>query len=220
MAAYLTSEALGQDIVDVKEVFDRFDLERKPNWVMRALSTFQDSGWSKGKLHMGGEAEQHIYLSGHGVKQAEYLIEAGQIDRPREKVPLPAGIQEISGGRVFVSEGAVPSDFPGREGDLHFELAPPSGVDSSAWTGLPKHGRLSAEAVDSLQRTLSDVEKALDESGASNAEKSQARAYVIAIRALAEAPDPPADIIWQIIARANSAAGIAAFFVAVIGLFK
>ena len=89
-------------------------------------------------------------------------------------------------------------------------------VSSSAWTGrvtLPEKNR------ERLVIALRAAEGELDALGAGNAEKAQARAYLVAAAALAEAPDPPADIIWDLIQRANNIAGIAALLVSIVGLF-
>ena len=60
--------------------------------------------------------------------------------------------------------------------------------------------------------------KAVEQSQLSNADKSTARGYLIAAKALADTPEPPVDIIWTILQRANSVAGIASFFVALVAL--
>lgn len=91
-------------------------------------------------------------------------------------------------------------------------------VDSSTWTGRPNLS-LSDGRQARLARLLIDVENALDVADLGNAEKAMARAYVVAARSLAEAPDPPADLIWELISRANSLAGIASLLVSVIALF-
>ena len=63
-----------------------------------------------------------------------------------------------------------------------------------------------------------DALRQVEESDLSNAQKSQAQGYLTAAKALSETPDPPADLIWTILMRANSVAGIASFFVALITL--
>lgn len=60
--------------------------------------------------------------------------------------------------------------------------------------------------------------KQVEDSDLSNAQKSQAQGFLAAAKALSETPDPPADLIWTILVRANSVAGIASFFVALITL--
>ena len=71
-----------------------------------------------------------------------------------------------------------------------------------------------AEFVAATNKSLEQVEDAK----LSNAEKAQARGYLVAAKALAETPDPPADLIWTVLERANSVAGIASFFVSLLAL--
>ena len=59
---------------------------------------------------------------------------------------------------------------------------------------------------------------AVDAADLSNSERAQARGYLRAAKALAEVPDPPADLIWKIINRAASIAGIAGFFLTLLAL--
>ena len=93
-------------------------------------------------------------------------------------------------------------------------------IDSTKWTGLPSNFQLVEEKRVRLAALLSEAEYALDQLGAGNSEKAMARAYIVAARTLAEAPDPPTDLIWEIIGRANSLAGIASLFVSIIALFQ
>lgn len=92
-------------------------------------------------------------------------------------------------------------------------------VQSAEWTGLPTTFQLTDERRQRLVTLLEDAESSLDALGVGNSEKAMARAYIIATRALAEAPDPPVDLIWELIDRANSIAGVASLFVSLIALF-
>ncbi|SEK46371.1 hypothetical protein SAMN05216382_0458 [Sphingomonas palmae] len=71
----------------------------------------------------------------------------------------------------------------------------------------------------SLINEIGAVEARLDDQDLSNADKAQARAFLNAAKALTEAPEPPADLIWEILNRANSIAGIASLFVTIIAIF-
>jgi DNA-binding PadR family transcriptional regulator len=93
-------------------------------------------------------------------------------------------------------------------------------IDSSRWTGRRSKTRLSGRQVDQLIEELGRVEERLTDLPITNSEKSQARAYLIAARLLAEAPDPPGELIWELIKRASEIATIAALFVAVFAILK
>jgi len=79
VASYLVAEELAEQIVDVRDILKKFPLERKPNWIVRAIQSLIDSGYAKGRMHMGPEEDQHVYLSPHGVKEAERLLDEGTV---------------------------------------------------------------------------------------------------------------------------------------------
>jgi len=93
-------------------------------------------------------------------------------------------------------------------------------VDSTHWTGLPLQFALDEQKKAELSNLLAKAELELDVLGAGNSEKAMARAYIVAAKALADAPDPPADIIWELISRANNLAGITSLFVSLVALFQ
>jgi hypothetical protein len=88
-------------------------------------------------------------------------------------------------------------------------------ISSSAWTGAT----VSVSNAILLVERLRLVERAIDELDISNADKAQARAYVVAMLALADAPDPPADLLWELVQRASQIAGIAALLISIVALF-
>jgi hypothetical protein len=89
--------------------------------------------------------------------------------------------------------------------------------ESSQWTGLSKE--ISPSFQEKLIYELSLSERKLESLMLGNSEKAQVRSYIIAAKLLAESPNPPADIIWDIISRANMVAGVAGLFVAILALF-
>ncbi len=102
----------------------------------------------------------------------------------------------------------------------HYQDSDGAPIDSAAWTGLPSTFVLAEEKRETLVSMLREAESSLDQLGAGNSEKAMARAYIVAARTLADAPDPPVDLIWEIIGRANSLAGIASLLVSIIALFS
>lgn len=67
---------------------------------------------------------------------------------------------------------------------------------------------------DAVERVKVEVEG----SDLSNSDKAQAHGYLTAARALSDTPDPPIDLIWSILNRANNLAGIGSFFLALLTL--
>ena len=92
-------------------------------------------------------------------------------------------------------------------------------IDSRKWTGFPANFQLTPDKQKALAKELDLAELALANPEITQELQAQGRAYIIAIRALADAPDPPTDLIWEMVNRANSLAGIASLFVSILGLF-
>jgi hypothetical protein len=92
-------------------------------------------------------------------------------------------------------------------------------INSQRWTG--RVGKVLAETAkrEEFILLLDKAEKNLETANASNSERAIARAYIIAARTLAESPDPPEDLVWELISRANALAGVASLFVAIFALF-
>lgn len=122
------------------------------------------------------------------------------------QIPAEGSDAQVDGGTLLMMSS---------EPNITFHPA----IDSSAWTGLPSTFVLTEQKRELLSKMLQDAESALDSVGASNQEKAMARAYIVAAKTLADAPEPPADLIWELINRANQISGVAALLVSIIGLF-
>ena len=82
-------------------------------------------------------------------------------------------------------------------------------VDSTSWTGLTRV-RLTHRNARTISRL---IETALSElSSDDNAKTAQARSLLLAAKELTDAPEPPSDIIWELIQRAGSAVGLLEVF--------
>ncbi|HEX8238677.1 MAG TPA: hypothetical protein VF574_02950 [Allosphingosinicella sp.] len=106
------------------------------------------------------------------------------------------------------------------DADIMAHPVEPSKTDESQ---LRRQVRPSIEPLTEENRIqlvaeLARAEQALEKAELTNVGKAQGRAFVIAARVLAESPDPPHDVIWDLIQRANNLAGIASLLVAVIAL--
>ena len=140
--------------------------------------------------------------------------EASGFDQLASDLPSNALLSES--GNPILTESGDPLVL---EDVAEAEIIPKT-TDSSAWTGLPSTFTLAEEKRESLVSLLREAEESLDQLGAGNSEKAMARAFIVAARVLADAPDPPVDLIWEIIGRANSLAGIASLLVSIIALFS
>ena len=189
-AAYYTSNILDKDVVTIKEIQSCFLFDMNSRFLRTALKTFSDRGLNKYNMTFDDFEDQKIWLSADGLKSAEQLIENNDTD-----------IREFR--RQPVDETSAPID-----------------VDSTSWTGLPKSGVLSESSAQRLKMALRKVEDSVVQSGLSNTEKSQAQAYITAIVALSDAPEPPAELIYKILMVVASLSAVGSFFTDVIQLFS
>ncbi|HYI46859.1 MAG TPA: hypothetical protein VEX35_00185 [Allosphingosinicella sp.] len=178
----------------VGELLDRYNLVLEPQWQKNFFKDYTLTSLVDARRHLGPLREQYVSLSSEGLRWVE-----------EELGDNVAAFLEQHGAFHHTQEVPEPDDGPT--------------IDSSTWTGLPPGFVLSDQKRESLVVMLQDAEVALDSLGAGNSEKAMARAYIVAARTLADAPEPPVDIIWELINRASSLAGIASLFVSIIALF-
>lgn len=93
-------------------------------------------------------------------------------------------------------------------------------VDSSSWTGLPAGfsftPQVQARVVQLLGRAISEVDK----SDLGNNAKAQTSAYLRAALVLAEAPDPPPDLVAELLRRIRYAGELVGFLSSMTGLLS
>jgi hypothetical protein len=112
---------------------------------------------------------------------------------------------------VTHSDGATFSDGSRYRNGPETDRQEPMSFDSAAWTGL------SRTVVDARNaRVISNlIDRALDAlpgTEAGNADIMQAAAYLKAARELSSAPQPPSELIWQLISRAADVLGLFGLF--------
>ena len=156
------------------------------------------SGDLKARLRQSGWKESQPALHYYSHFGVEWLEREWARSEPRTHISSPPAGDEL--------EATDPTTEP-------------LTVGSTEWTGLPANFALTEDTRAELVSLLRQAEDGLNGLAASNHEKAQARAFIVAARMLAEAPDPPVELIWQLIGRANSIAGIASLLVSIIALF-
>ncbi|MFN3775531.1 hypothetical protein [Sphingomonas parapaucimobilis] len=133
--------------------------------------------------------------------EAEYRI----TDQGAYETAFPGG------ALVTHSDGTTFSDGSRYRNGPELDREAPTSIDSAAWTGLSRTivDARNAQAISSL------IDKALDAlpgTGASNSDIMQASAYLRAARELSSAPQPPSELIWQLIGRAADVLGLFGLF--------
>lgn len=201
-----------------KEAFEtEYFISASGQWVNAILDDLAERDWVLVHRDKDGSA---AILKPSKLKAAleKVMMDLGakafEVDAQRERVlsdvsPYP-GFPLPTGWMFLTFEGAshIP---PAQRQDV---------TNSESWTGRPMPGAVLSEAQRMrLIQGLRDAERRLDELQLDNSQRAQVLAYINAAKELAEAPDPPAELIWEILNRANYLAGIGSFFLALLALF-
>ena len=94
-------------------------------------------------------------------------------------------------------------------GDNEPLRAEPIRVDSRSWTGLTRV-RVTHRNAHAISRLIDTALGELSTDG--NAKTAQARVLLLAAKELTDAPEPPSDIIWELIQRAGTVVGLLDIF--------
>lgn len=118
---------------------------------------------------------------------------------------------------VLGFDGLVSTAQPERGNDYARPAAPTHERDalhdSALWTGL-KSKVIDARNADVVIKLIDDALSSLTTSSVSNSDIRQAAAYLKAARELVDAPEPPSELIWEMIGRAANIAGLVGLFYA------
>lgn len=198
------------DLISFQQLASEHGIDWRSGWLLDLQKSLIGEGFLRGPQNSQNDEMAIGKLLGYGLEYVEDKY--GTLDgvptmiakRDDQLVEVDAEANALFDSKVFDS-----SVFDTGEN-----------IKSGAWTGLPKTGVLSPEATHTLLSALKVADDALSKSGATNEESAQARAYIMAIHALAEAPTPPADVIWNLVMRLGAIAGLAQLFASLIGLYN
>jgi hypothetical protein len=199
-ALYIESEKHGKEYVRAETIIQKYSLELKPSWIGRMVDDWESSYFKNIRKVIGNRESWSFSLSAEGYRKVEddFSLDINEIEQ-------------------FLSPSDSDSESAAYE--LALNLEEDSSINSSNWTGLPSNFVLTEQKRDQLVTMLRNAEADLDSLGASNHEKAMARAYIVAAKTLADAPEPPTDLIWELVNRANQRSGIASLFVSIMALF-
>jgi hypothetical protein len=215
--------------ITFRALIDRYGFPDNERWTDRVAKEWQAEGLADVSETLDPTSDWEVEITGRGMRNVEETYGdkdgVGTILEPNSAPPNALLTEDgkpllTEGGDYIVTEDAEQPGAPFDNEIFDEQIFDTDvSVQSAAWTGLPRQGVLSPEASDKLRIALRAVEDSLARGNCSNEERAQARAYILAIQALAEAPEPPADLIWKLVERANSVAGIASLFVSLVVLF-
>ena len=193
IALYQESETAVEEI-RFKDLVAWYGLSDNERWLNRLSEEWKSNRYAEVQSFISGPLEWYVEISGAGMRYIE--------DRYGDKTGVGTVLHRI----------ATVDDNP--------SIGEAGPISSSTWTGLPSDFELTEKRREKLVVLLTTVESDLDKIGVGNSEKAMARAYIVAAKALADAPVPPVDLIWVMIGRANALSGIASLLVSVVALFS
>ncbi|MEG3083621.1 hypothetical protein U1707_08205 [Sphingomonas sp. PB2P12] len=218
IALYQESEA-GRSDQRFEDMLAKYGLPKNAKWLERLTEEWKANGFVNVDAFIGSPLLWYAEIAGAGMRYIESKFRSkdgvGELLAPLPALPEGEEILTFGSGEPLQFENGeyltVTAPPP--------ETMPPKTYDSSDWTGLPSQFVLTEQKNAKLVALLENAERELDSVGAGNQEKAMARAYIVAARCLADAPEPPVDLIWEIINRANNLAGVASLLVSIIALF-
>jgi len=216
------------------------DLAISEGFVSKALATLSDAGLCR--IDRTGDAYSYeVNADLQGLVQRAYS--------EREKFSQATVLDDISALYERLRSFRLISDYPAIENYYYYgdgwlqrrvrELISPRNEKNkrkpqrkklpSVRSDKPKAipvGSYSDEVIisavdpDRILEILQDIEVKMASMTISNSEMAAAHSYILAIRALANSPDPDFNLIWIIVERAAAVAGIASLFLSLVALFK
>lgn len=192
------------------------DFRQFENDVLLALYREWEGGNTMVSLAKALQAANIDWKEGWLVRVHDSLKSKGLLDGPQNRRVeqmtagslTPAGLQHVEDNIL-----------PASSNDNEPESGENQKIDSSAWTGLPARFKLTEKLRTDIVNQLGRAEIALKDGAFSQEQSSQAHAYIVAARAMLEAPEPDPEMAWTIVNRASQIAGIASLFVSIIALF-
>lgn len=106
---------------------------------------------------------------------------------------------------------------PANTEDEAAESGTPASVHSSAWTGIASRP-ITTQNAPAVRDAIANAISALDEYDLTNEQKGQAVTLLEAASHLTSAPEPPSDLIWELIERAGALCGILGLFITIFAL--
>lgn len=214
VAAAEVSEEDTDRRMEARAVTARFDFgQPSDDWLFEATKNLASLGFIAPYQRDGTAGDQFVHLTAAGIRKARALVTAGVRvhDRHEEGIGSPH------------SDGSNFSDGSGYAPTL--PIVPPVGdtspIDSSRWTGVNTSEVVEGHRLEQLREHLTILSAQVDGlDHLSNIERQQVMTIVTALKILADAPEPPANAIRELLQVLNNISGIASLMVAIVALMS
>lgn len=213
LAAARVSEEDTDRRMEARAVIDRYDFgEDSLDWIFETVRNLGALGFLSPYQRDGDAADQFVHLTAAGVRKARALAEGG----------LRVFARGEGAGSVPHNDGSFFSDGTGYSTDVPATVSDTSDhqfIDSSTWTGIKRPEVIAGERLVKLRESLMEIEAQVGSLNlASNSDRQQVMAIITAVKVLSDAPDPPSNVIRDLLGIANNIAGVGSLFVAILAI--
>ena len=196
LAAYGESFSRPNASIRSGDILDKYVIEPSEGWIHQIVADLGRRGLILGKGVLGDERSQPIRMTAAGMREAESLIDAGKTVHQRPEMVVEKPVHATAPSYVGEPLSMVP------------ETSPTITIDSSSWTGLRAKGVTVSNRA-RIKEAIGEARTLFEQRQLSNEQKVQALVLLRAAEELVNAPEPPSDIVWELINRAAAVCGIA-----------
>jgi hypothetical protein len=210
-ALYNEAQLAGKSEFRLGEILDRYGLSLDPRWGERLFDDYTFSSRIDSRRHIGPLVQQHVSLSPTGLRWAEDELGenvASFLERNGAHYTVPDNVLTNEDGEPITTEDG---EYITVEDAIDSVPSPTEiRVQSEAWTGISSV-RIDARNAQAVSRLIDAALNELPRDG--NERVAQARTLLLAAKELTDAPEPPSDIIWELVQRAGAVVGLLDIFI-------
>ncbi|WP_452654082.1 hypothetical protein [Sphingomonas bisphenolicum] len=185
MALYEEERLEGNgDVILFRKLVDEFGLEWRPGWLIEVQKDLLADGLITGPSNARNDDMAIGKLSGRGLRHVEE--EYGAIGGVPTLLTKPE-----HDDLVIQVEEAAPVD---RERQT---------VSSSSWTGIEARLATSPAIIEQISIKIVEIDRLIDATGLTNAERQKAKAITSALQNLILSPEPEWQVIVQLLNSPN-----------------
>ena len=196
--------------LEARALTSRYNFDQpSSDWVFEAARNLGSLGLLVPYTRDGDADDQFIQLTKSGATRAAKLRNANFLIFPKQSQRTHYALPDPVEGAIGYALPAGPPDAIEDSGAVH----------SASWTGRPDPIVIEGEKIEKLKTFIAQADIEFQKLGVlSNRDRAQAMAILAAIRYAADAPDPPATAIKELLQVLGDIAGIGSLLVSIVAM--